>query len=238
MVFTKLLSTFAIVLSIFSTTALSMAEGDDIDLGKNPQTHAAFVDQNEAEENTPILNVQKNEEDEEGCCPHWGLSHWFSGIGEYIQICFCMPPNKKNGKYEKQHSNYNRIYSDCFFEHRGVCCGDCNVKDNVCAHACSAILCCPWAALTHLCCLPCACCECSPRDPEYVYTTHDPMCCKDSESTSTPPFIPSIPSHSPTKEEIDAGIISQYTVYRNDPPHVYNEKRRVRPRGYVYPDER
>lgn len=180
MAFTKFLSTFAILLSIFSTTALSMTEDDGTDLEKKSRTHVAFVDEGEAEENTPILNVQKKEE---GCFPHWGLSHWFSGIGEYIQICFCILPYKRNGRYERESSNnernYERIYSDCRCEQRGLCC----YGDDVCYQACTAIVCCPCAALTHLYWLPSACWERSPRAPEYVYNKSDePLC----ESYSRP----------------------------------------------------
>jgi TPR repeat protein len=101
-------------------------------------------------------------------CSHWGLSHWCSGVGEYFQICCGTKPDTKDARYVKHYQvgdNSGRkpikttVTSDCYF----TCANESGDQDS-----CAACVFCPIVALAHLCCLPCACVQCSEAQKEHI----------------------------------------------------------------------
>lgn len=143
MTFYKILATLVIALLVFSSSVFSIL--DEKEEFPKEKGHSLA--------RTPTT-IKDGNEKEEKSCSKWGLFHWFSGIGEYIQFCFCCPHDKKSGLYvthyiDENGKEYFVRYSDC--QDAG---GD----------RCVATCCCPLAAFIHLCDLPSACCECSPKE--------------------------------------------------------------------------
>lgn len=157
-----------IVASLFSSNAFSMDEDDPLGL------------LNKA--NYSSTSFPKNEEGEkEKCYSHWGLSHWFAGIGEYLGRSICC--SAKVCGYDDAKRKY-KIVGGYRGTHGTDCCliseyATCNTPGHPCACTCSGVSCCdissdgcsltnnpitglvclPFAVVSHLCCLPCACCD-------------------------------------------------------------------------------
>jgi hypothetical protein len=173
--FYKTLLAFAIALSVFSSNVFSMQDdlfAPDLEFGNGPHT-------------SPYKTSDQPEEKTDKSYSHWGLSHWFSGIEEYIQTCLCCTVRKEEGLYRHtiQHDTYlssgsigreeprtTVVISDCFFNYFTTYDRD--------PRRCDKAICCfPFAVITHLCCLPSACCKMSKSDPEEVFhvgQTHYP----------------------------------------------------------------
>uniref|UniRef100_A0A6C0CAC5 Uncharacterized protein n=1 Tax=viral metagenome TaxID=1070528 RepID=A0A6C0CAC5_9ZZZZ len=90
-------------------------------------------------------------------CEHWGLTNWFCGIKEYVvDRCLCY------GKYEFDPIDRNRIY---FNEEKNIstncfCVFPAGDYVNDCFNnPIGGTLCFPVSAITHLICLPIACCS-------------------------------------------------------------------------------
>lgn len=151
MTFYKILSAFIIALSIFSSNAFSM-EGE-----KEEESYHSSISvylKEDIDEKTSLTKKEKS-------YSHWGLSHWFSGITEYFDRCCCCSTNNDlDRKYITRSRDTGNIVgtSDCCFiaeGHKSPSYKGC--LDN----PITGTLCCPFAAIAHLCCLPCACCDSS-----------------------------------------------------------------------------
>lgn len=131
-------------------------------------------------------------------CTHWGLKHWVCGIKEYvIDRCMCCTMCSFNSMDEDRtyKNNDYDITSDC-------CLIACTARYDSCCYnnPIGGTLCFPFAALTHLMCLPCACC-CSTK--------------KGTESISTFGFNK---NHNNILIIYEDGRIGQYTpINRNSP---------------------
>ncbi len=221
--FYKTLLAFAIALSVFSSNVFSMQDdlfAPDLEFGNGPHT-------------SPYKTSDQPEEKTDKSYSHWGLSHWFSGIEEYIQTCLCCTVRKEEGLYRHtiQHDTYlssgsigreeprtTVVISDCF-------CNYFTTYDDEDPRQCYRAFCCfPFAAITHLCCLPSACCKMSKSDPEEVFhvgQTH--------YSSYQPTYSPENRSR--------AGDYSEYNILRYDSPKTRDRKRHERPGGIFYHDE-
>jgi hypothetical protein len=181
MTFYKMLSALIITLSVFSSNVSSMQndlftpDPDD----NTPHVPYRLYDQPEEEEVTEDLGEQlplvERPEETDKNCSHWGLSHWFSGIGEYLQTCLCCKVNKKEGLYRhtiesdtywstgpRPQPRTTVVLSDCYFNYFNTSYSD--------PRRCDKAFCCfPFAAMTHLCCLPFACCKVAKSDPEEIF---------------------------------------------------------------------
>jgi hypothetical protein len=176
-------------ISCFLFITLAADEREDLD----QQTQASsFVDSTYefASEDTPILNPDSKKTKN---CSHWGLSHWFSGISEYLSACFCcryqestdgayvhdyehtyLCTNERGDVSRKTHKN--TFETDCFLDYS-------NGKDTECLWCCF-----PCYGLAHLCCLPCACFAVSKKEKTHIkhidYTSIVPTNTSSSSSGS------------------------------------------------------
>lgn len=167
MAFYKILSVLIIAISLFSSNGFSMNEDDLLD----------SKDSNYSSIPTPIkADVEKKE-----CCSHWGLSHWFAGIGEYFQRCICCTSPSKEGNYKwswaiedkrtgPNNGSISKAESDCALLIFGG-----GRHDSCCNNPFIGTLCCPIVSVTHLCCLPCACCDYSENKKLFRQPMYDPI---------------------------------------------------------------
>lgn len=233
MAFYKILSVLIIAISLFSSNVFSMNEDDLLD--SKGSNYSSIP--------TPI----KADIEEKECCSHWGLSHWFAGIGEYFQRCICCKPPSKEGKYKynreiedrRTGSTKGMIYkseSDCVYISFGEL-SDGNIFNNPII----GTLCCPIIAATHLCCLPCACCEASEKrdfskdykfDPIVVpyepYNPHKyctPSFCSSSEEFKCNPKQRK--EEEKKKKDINK-LIYDTTPRNNDTPETIEKKHKAR----------
>jgi len=141
----------------------------------------------------PEKEISKNAQssptpEEEKCCSHWGISHWFSGIKEYtIDRCLLGgfgfnaddPDRAYITRKETSAGNYSVKTSDCCFVNEEVTpCLLCAADDNggcVGALCCPvrtllATISCPLVSLCHILSLPFVCCESTPHQTIRDYT--------------------------------------------------------------------
>lgn len=170
------------------------------------------------EEQRPL--VERPEETDKNCS-HWGLSHWFSGIGEYLERCLCCENaiDENRAHITKQTHRLRgreeeRIVgtSDCFCLYPNVdydTCRDPAECDGWCDNPIGGTLCCPFVALGHLCCLPCALCCCS-KNQNITYRA--------PWRGVTTPFSPPLP----TEEEVAAAQrkAERNRIQTNDSPET------------------
>lgn len=174
MAFYKILSALVIALSVFSSNVYSMnGESDEIFSEEVHHSLISVAIKEDIDKTTPVIKKEKS-------CSHWGLSHWLSGIGEYLQTCLCTKVEKEEGLY--RHTFENKTFdwgtnktrsspptvviSDCYFNYFND-----TMSDPRLCHL--AWCCCPCSTITHLCCLPCACCKVSKTAPEEILHRKD-----------------------------------------------------------------
>ncbi len=159
---TKIILIFTIVLSMFSSDVLSMKEDA---------------------EKTPILVKPISAEScwKRAENSHWGLSHWASGIKEYM-IDRCMIGVKEFNEVDTERAYILRREissgryditktTDCYCV--GCCAYLCdnNLGVSSTPDAClAATLCCPLASIIHLLCLPFELCHPSPNTHTFTST--------------------------------------------------------------------
>lgn len=188
--FYKIISALIITLSVFSSNSYSMLSQEEEDnrlhIPYRAYTQSADVEitddlvftEEVNELRKPGIEVDLEKQRVEESCAHWGLSHWFSGIGEYIQTCLCCKVDKTEGLYRhtiesntyftfssigrQQKPSQTVVISDCYFNYFNTSYSN--------PRSCEKAFCCfPFAAITHLCCLPCACYKVSESAPEEIF---------------------------------------------------------------------
>lgn len=127
--------------------------------------------------------------EEEKCCSHWGLSRWLYGIKEYRDRCLLDRKDFERRDPERayivrQSSKPDEIMesSDCCYcaclhansetccvRCAGICCVVCLMGSDSCIECCIPTLCCPFATITHILCLPFQCCYCAPNQTFLSY---------------------------------------------------------------------
>ena len=145
--FTKLLSIFAIVLPIISSTALSI---DEIEYEGDAERTKHIYELSHLNEDLKVEEEEENIFHTQGYL-NWSLSHWFFGFVEYPQRClWCGTNYDPRRVYLLKDTDGNIIGStDC------MC-----IENRDCDNPIMGTLCCPLVTLGHLFCLPFALCGC------------------------------------------------------------------------------
>lgn len=107
--------------------------------------------QEDVEERIQILTTPNKKKES---CSYGGFSHWFSGTGEYFERSFPYGSNKADGRYPIEDAYSSKIVQTST---DGWILSD-FADDGVCSNPIVG-------TLSHLCCLPCSCCDCSKQNP-------------------------------------------------------------------------
>lgn len=189
---------FFLSFSLLAVDSLEESFQDHFKIGINTKTLS---------EKTPIVK-ESSAYVFDGTEEHWGLSHWISGIGEYLQRClFCCNyndsykgryatmstrksnlPQKQQDELHYYHGYHIENTTDCF-----CMSGRCS---DICTIPCVPLLCCPCIALGHSCCLPIALCESKGERSVHTSTAYAKM----REPVFSPVFYPAPPAP-PSEEE-------------------------------------
>ena len=167
---------FLIIFLFQSTPILGMDEDEGLDgldeftlilLGKAKVPSKVSTPLATEDKKNESTRLKKSEDQndtgrsDDDCCTHWGLKHWFYGIKEYvIDRCLCcgecgFDPIDGDRAYIQE--TYHIITSDCW-------CVAYVTKPDGADNCLTSTVCCPCSTLTHLICLPVACCYPTKKD--------------------------------------------------------------------------